>query len=143
MKNIKQTALVPYSAEKVFKVVNDVEAYPSFLPWCSGSEVLSNSLTEIVARLDISGAGVTKSFTTRNRVSPFERIDLTLLKGPFKKLEGFWKFTTIPDLGCKVEVDLSFEFEASFLELPFSRVFDKSASKLVDAFCIRLDQQNG
>ena len=142
MKTFLQTALVPYSAEQVFGVVNDVESYPCFLPWCSGSEILSRSSTEIVARLDISGAGVKTSFTTRNLVAPFERIEMSLLKGPFSELEGCWKFKPIPDLGCKVEMELSVELGASVLELPFSKTFDKSAKKLVDAFCLRLEQQN-
>ena len=103
---------------------------------------MSRSSTEIVARLDISGAGVKTSFTTRNLVAPFERIEMSLLEGPFSELEGCWKFKPIPDLGCKVEMELSFELGASFLELPFSKTFDKSAKKLVDAFCLRLEQQN-
>ena len=142
MRNIRQTALVPFSAESVFEVVNDIDSYPCFLPWCSGSMVLSRSSTEIVARLDISAAGIKQSFTTINRVVPFERIELSLLRGPFSKLDGCWKFTTISNLGCKVELALSFDLGTSFLETPLSRMFDKSAEKLVDAFCARVEQKN-
>ena len=142
MRTVLQSVLVPHSAEKVFEVVNDIESYPSFLPWCYGSEILSHSLTEIVARLDISGAGVKRSFTTRNRIVPFERIEVSLVQGPFAELEGCWKFKSIPDLGCKVEMELSFDLGSSILEFPFSKTFDNSVKKLVDAFCIRLEQQN-
>ena len=143
MRSIDRSALVPYSAEIVFDVVNDVESYPSFLPWCSGSEVLCRSPHEVVARLYISGAGMQKSFTTRNRLYSPVRIDLALVEGPFKGLDGSWLFTPVSDLGCKIEMSLTFELDSSLLNAAFAKVFNPAADKLVDAFCGRVEQLHG
>lgn len=143
MRRIDRSALVPYSAKIVFDVVNDVESYPSFLPWCSGSEVLCRSSYEVVARLYVSGVGMEKSFTTRNRLYSPDRIDLDLVEGPFKDLDGSWCFTPISDLGCKIEMSLIFEFDSSLLNAAFMKVFNPAADKLVDAFCARVEQLHG
>ena len=143
MRRIDRSALVPYSAKIVFDVVNDVESYPSFLPWCSGSEVLCRSSYEVVARLYVSGVGMEKSFTTRNRLYSPDRIDLDLVEGPFKDLDGSWCFTPISDLGCKIEMSLIFEFDSSLLNAAFAKVFIPAADKLVDAFCGRVEQLHG
>jgi ribosome-associated toxin RatA of RatAB toxin-antitoxin module len=127
----------------MYAVVNDVAAYPAFLPWCVGSEILSETDSEIVARLDLSSAGIRKSFTTRNRLFPPDRITLELVEGPFSKLTGSWRFTQLGDAGCKTEMVLEFDFAHRLLDVAFARVFQASADKLVDAFCRRADQLYG
>ena len=143
MRSIERSALVPYPAEIVFDVVNDVESYPAFLPWCSDSAVLIRSPTEVVARLDVSSTGMKKSFTTRNQLYPSERIQLSMVEGPFTELEGYWHFTRINDSGCKIEMALTFEFDSSLLNAAFSKVFKVAADKLVDSFCTRVEQLHG
>ncbi|HAK50763.1 MAG TPA: ubiquinone-binding protein [Gammaproteobacteria bacterium] len=143
MRRIERSALVPYSAEIVFDVVNDVESYPAFLPWCSNSEILSRSPTEVVVRLDVSSIGMKKSFTTKNQLYPSERIELSLVEGPFTELEGYWRFTPINDSGCKIEMALTFEFDSSLLNAAFTKVFKVAADKLVDSFCARVELLHG
>lgn len=140
---IERSALVPYSDEVVFSVVNDVESYPKFLPWCRGCEVISRDSTEIVARLDLAGAGVSQSFTTRNLLCPPKSIHLSLVDGPFAQLEGEWHFTRLDAAACKIEMTLSFSVDNSVLSLAVGKVFEAAADKMVDAFCSRVDVLHG
>jgi len=140
---IERSALMPYSDEVVFSVVNDVESYPKFLPWCRGSEVLSRGPTEIVARLNLAGAGVSQSFTTRNLLCPPRSIHLSLVEGPFAQLEGEWRFTHLDAEACKIEMKLSFSVDNSVLNLAVGKVFETAANKMVDLFCTRVDELYG
>lgn len=134
---INKSALVPYTPNQMFMLVDDIEAYPDFLPWCSGSKVLTRSDCEVTANLEISHSGFQKAFTTRNVNEQNNRIKMYLVEGPFKKLEGVWQFQALGDQGCKVILDLEFEFTNRLLGMSFGPLFGQIAGNLVDAFTLR------
>ncbi len=137
MSSISRNALVPYSAEEMFALVDDIGAYQSFLPWCSESVVLSREGDEVRGRLSLSKSGIEKSFTTCNRAQKNKMIEMRLEEGPFHHLEGFWRFDALAEDACKISLDLEFEFSNKLLGLTFGPVFNQIASTLVDAFCKR------
>lgn len=120
-------------------LVDDVEAYAEFLPWCSGSTVLTRTEMEVTASLEISHSGFQKAFTTRNVYETDTRIYMHLVEGPFKKLEGVWQFHALGDEGCKIMLDLEFEFSNRLLSMSFGPLFGQIAGNLVDAFTQRAD----
>ena len=134
MTDIHKSALVPYSAEQMFDLVNDINAYASFLPWCRSSTVLSAKDNVIEASLEIAHGVLHKTFTTRNTLTAKEKIQMNLLEGPFKQLEGVWRFEALEDQACKVILDLSFEFTNRFVGMTMGPVFSAIANSLVDAF---------
>lgn len=121
----------------MFELVNSIEEYPRFLPWCSKSTILSRNNEQIDAELEISWKGIHKSFSTRNKLSPYHAMEMSLITGPLKHMLGKWKFIPLNDDGCKVELDLEFEFAGGFLDMFFQPVFQSIANSLVDAFCQR------
>lgn len=137
MPQISRTALVPYSAEQMYQLVNDVKSYPQFLPGCSGSRVLDQSAEQMMAAVDVSKAGISKTFTTRNILVSNQSIIMQLVDGPFRKLMGGWKFTPIGDEACRIEFQLDFEFTNKLIELAFGRVFKELAGNMVQAFTLR------
>jgi ribosome-associated toxin RatA of RatAB toxin-antitoxin module len=134
---VKKTALVGYSPKQMFELVNLIEDYPLFLPWCRESHIITQQEHQVEASLDIAWAGMHKSFTTRNVLYPFHKIEIQLINGPFKHLHGNWVFTAMGSHGCKVELDLEFEFAGHFLDTLFQSIFHKMANELVDLFCKR------
>ncbi|ELY4576212.1 type II toxin-antitoxin system RatA family toxin [Cronobacter turicensis] len=137
MPQISRTALVPYSAEQMYKLVNDVKSYPEFLPGCVGSRVLESSPSQMTAAVEVSKAGISKTFTTRNTLISNQSILMHLVDGPFKKLMGGWKFTPLTEDACQIEFNLDFEFTNKLIELAFGRVFKELASSMVQAFSQR------
>ncbi|MDU5501931.1 MAG: type II toxin-antitoxin system RatA family toxin [Enterobacter sp.] len=125
MPQISRTALVPYSAEQMYQLVNDVQSYPEFIPGCTGS------------RVDVSKAGISKTFTTRNTLTNNQSILMHLVDGPFKTLMGGWKFTPLSADACRIEFHLDFEFTNKLIELAFGRIFKELASNMVQAFTTR------
>lgn len=121
----------------MFELVNSIEDYPRFLPWCSSSKVIERTDSEVVASLEVNWKGVHKSFTTRNRLHSFERIEMGLIKGPLKTMDGVWNFISIEEQACKVTLDLDFEFTGGFIDKIFQPVFQHIANTLVEAFCKR------
>jgi coenzyme Q-binding protein COQ10 len=137
MNTLKRHALVPYSARQMYELVNGIEDYPRFLPWCGRSRVISRTEQEVVAELEIAWKGMHKSFTTRNILHPFGRMEIELVNGPLKKMDGIWQFQALQEKACKVILDLEFEFAGSFIDRLFEPVFQHIANTLVDAFCKR------
>ena len=135
MKNIRKTAIVAYSAEKMYNLVKDIEKYPEFLPWCSDILVqpLDTENTEL-ATLFIEFHGFKQSFTTKNHNSPFESITMTLEKGPFRQLDGKWTFTTLPGGRSRVDLELNYEFSNGLFEKMLAPIFDMVSITLVDSF---------
>lgn len=133
---IKRYSLLPYSPRQMYELVNNIEDYPRFLPWCRAAKILSKNEKEIVASLELVWSGIHKSFTTRNILTTNERIDIKLVQGPFRHLEGIWNFIPMAD-GCKVELELEFELTGHFLDMFFQPVFQKIANSLVDLFTKR------
>lgn len=134
---------MPYTAAQMFNLVNDIEAYPAFLPWCRSAEVLGQSETEIKGRLVLSKGGMEKSFTTRNLLTPSSQMVMELVDGPFKHLKGVWSFQEIDGQECQVELDLQFEFSNKLITIMFGPAFQQAASVLVESFVERADEVYG
>ena len=134
---VKKTALVPHSAKEIYALVNDVESYPDFLPWCKSTRLLSRTEHEVCGELEVSRIGISQKFSTCNRLHPFDRIDIRLLEGPFKHLHGSWGFQPLSDSGCKVLLELEFEFSGKLINKAFGVLFNQIANTMVDAFCKR------
>lgn len=143
MNSLKRSAIVPYSVRQMFELVNSVEEYPRFLQWCESSKIISQTDEEIVASLEITWKGVHKSFTTRNILTPYHRIDINLVNGPLKHMEGVWDFQALDENGCKVVLDLEFEFAGGFIDKLFQPVFQHIANTFVEAFCKRANELYG
>ena len=131
---INKFALVPYTPAQMYALVDDIEAYPEFLPWCKSTRVLSRTEDEVRATIELSKGGVEKAFTTCNRNQKNKMIQIRLMEGPFKQLEGFWRFDVLGDDGCKVSLDLEFEFASRMLGMVIGPVFSQIANSLVDSF---------
>jgi len=140
MPTIERSALVPYSAQQMYQLVNDVESYSEFLPWCGGSSVLEESESEMTARVDISKGPIQQHFVTRNELTDGEEIKLSLIEGPFKDLQGHWQFAAIGESGCRVTFNTRFSFRNALMEKTLGPVFNEICSRLVDAFVSRARQ---
>lgn len=134
MTSINKFALVPYSPAQMFTLVEDIESYAEFLPWCKSARVLSRTGDEVRATLELSKGGVEKAFTTCNRIQKNKMIEIRLVEGPFKQLQGYWRFDALGDDGCKVSLDLEFEFASRMLGMVVGPVFNQVANSLVDSF---------
>jgi ribosome-associated toxin RatA of RatAB toxin-antitoxin module len=137
MRQVDRSALVPYSPAQMFALVQDIEGYPQFVPWVSAAQVLSRTDTEVIGQLEMERAGLKEKFTTRNTLMPPNRMDLRLVDGPFKLLEGRWSFDPIADKGSRIGLTIRFEFANAMLSLMLSKSFEKSCAQLVDAFVDR------
>jgi ribosome-associated toxin RatA of RatAB toxin-antitoxin module len=131
---------VAESAERMFALINDVESYPQFVPWCTAARVDSRSEREVVATLSIKRGPLALDFTTRNVLSPAERIDMQLERGPFRRLGGGWVLVPLGDRGCRIELALQFEFANRVSAALFEPLFEQTAASLVDAFVRRARQ---
>ncbi len=128
------------STSQLYELVNDVESYPKFLPWCPKAEVLVRGDNEVTARLTLARAGLQTSFTTRNVLQPGERIDMHLQDGPFKKLHGTWTFTEEED-GCIVALNMDFQVSGPLRLLGFSRAFAEACDRMVHAFVVEAERR--
>ncbi len=137
MRKVRRAALVPHSAQEMFELVDNVEAYPEFLPWCDNARVERRDADTVVATLELHKGAVSKHFTTRNTLKRYEAIDMTLVDGPFRRLDGGWRFQDIGDDGCEVSLELEFEFDNRIVDLVFGRFFEDTLKALVNAFTTR------
>ncbi len=137
MQQVTRSALVMFSADQMFNLVNDVASYPDFLPGCSGSRVLEATNSAMVASVDVTKAGISKTFTTANTLVHGSEILMELVDGPFKMLKGVWSFIPLDDQACKVELKLEFEFSSKMIELAFGKIFHDVTSNMVNAFTKR------
>ena len=137
MAEVKQTVLVPYSAARMFELVDRVEQYPQFLPWCGGSELIYRRPDALRATIHVDFKGIRQQFTTENSREPPHAMGIRLVEGPFQALDGWWRFTDLGDAGCKVEFQLRWEFASRVLEALVGPVFKHIAHSMVDAFVRR------
>ncbi len=138
MTTITRSSLVVFTPDQMFDLVNDVEAYPSFLPWCRNSKILTKSDTVITASLDLAKGGIHHVFSTQNTLIPGESIDIALIDGPFQHLEGHWQFAMIGEnQGCRIQLDMDFEFSNRIISMALGPIFTQISGSLVDAFCKR------
>jgi len=137
VKKVSKHALVPFSASQMYALVNDIESYADFLPWCDKSIVLDKTEQEIKASLNIAYGSLNKSFTTLNTLTPETKIEMQLVEGPFEKLHGEWLFTQLGEDGCKISLNLEFEFKNKLISMTMGSVFSQIANTLVDSFSER------
>lgn len=137
---VEKMVLVPYSAEQMFALVDDVEKYPQFLPWCGGASVQPHQGETVHATVHINYHHIKHSFTTENTRTAPERIDMTLKDGPFKHLDGSWHFIPLSDSACKIQLKLHYEFSGKLLEKALGPVFHLITNNFVDAFVHRAEQ---
>ena len=137
MTTISRSALLPYSAEQVFELINDVASYPRFMDGCVGAEVLSESETAMVARLDLARGGVRQSFTTSNTLLRPSEIKLELVDGPFDNFTGRWNVLALNEQACKVSLFLSFTLSSAVLGAAAKQLFNSAANSMVDAMVKR------
>lgn len=134
---VKKSALVKYSAQQMFDLVNDIESYPEFLPWCSGSRIIKREDDVVEAELIISKGGFRKAFSTRNKLDWGGRITVSLLDGPFSYLEGVWNFMPLREDASKISLDLEFEMPGKLASLAFGTVFNQICNTMVASFTQR------
>lgn len=139
MAEIEKTVLVPYSAERMFHLVDDVAKYPEFLPWCGGTTVIHLSESVTHATVNINYHHVKHSFSTENKRTPPVLIEMTLLNGPFEHLDGHWRFIPLSDDACKIEFRLHYTFSHKILEKLVGPVFHMIANSFVESFIERAD----
>jgi ribosome-associated toxin RatA of RatAB toxin-antitoxin module len=137
---VEKTVLIPYSAEQMFKLVDGVEAYPEFLPWCGGASVDKLEGNIIHATVHIDYHHIKQSFTTQNSRTTPRCIKITLVNGPFRQLDGEWLFIALTPSACKIEFRLRYEFSSKFLETMVGPVFHYIANSFVDAFIHRAEK---
>ncbi len=140
MRQIERSALIAFSDQQMFTLVNDIEAYPKYMSGCVGSEVLQRTDDEVVARLDLSKMGMSYSFTTRNHLDAPKTMDMQLVEGPFKELKGLWSFDALSPSACKVSLCLEFTFSNSLVAKAAEKWFESVANELVDGLCRRARQ---
>lgn len=140
---IDRSALVWHSAERMFALVNDIPAYPSFLPWCSAAEVHEVSPSQVLASIEVAKGGIRHRFTTRNLIVAPREINIELVDGPFRILQGRWLFEPLDVNASKVILELDFEFSGPLARMAFGSIFSQAANSLVDAFCARADAVYG
>jgi len=136
---VHKSVLLGYSAEQMFALVDDIEDYPKFLPWCGGTEVRERQGDKVVATLKINYHGVKQTFSTENVHIRPTSITMTLLEGPFKHLHGTWTFKALRADACKIDFELHYEFSSRVLEQVIGPVFNMIANSFVDSFCKRAE----
>lgn len=140
MNKVEKTVLVMHSAEQMYTLVDAVEDYPKFLPWCGGVDLLERTETSTSATLHINYHGIKQKFTTQNMKIFPHSMDIELKNGPFKHLDGSWRFIELRENACKIEFSLNYEFASGFLEKLISPVFNHIATTFVDGFVARADK---
>jgi ribosome-associated toxin RatA of RatAB toxin-antitoxin module len=140
---ITRSALVAYRPQELFALVNDVESYPQYLPYCVEARVLARADDEVMARIAFSRLGITRGVTTRNRLAAPHRLDIELVEGPFAKLAGSWHFQPLGDVGSKVVFEVDYEVDTQVAQLVAGMAIGEAAGLAVDAFQKRAAQLYG
>lgn len=143
MRKVSRSALVPFSAEQMYVLVEDVESYPEFLPWCGGAELHWRDGDVLEGSVEMHIAGLRRRFRTRNRMREFDAIDMELVEGPFSHLNGGWQFKALDHLGCKVSLEVEFEVKNRATNRLLARYFEDICNSLVDAFVRRAGDMYG
>jgi ribosome-associated toxin RatA of RatAB toxin-antitoxin module len=140
---VHKSVLVGYSAEQMFALVDRVEDYPKFLPWCGTVNVKRQADNKLLATIQINYHGIKQTFTTENTNVPPVSMQMKLVDGPFKHLDGTWIFRSLRSDACKIEFDLHYEFSSKLLEKVIGPVFGKIADSFVDSFCQQAEKVYG
>jgi ribosome-associated toxin RatA of RatAB toxin-antitoxin module len=134
---VHRSALVEYSAEDMFDLIEAAEHYPDFLPWCAGATILSRDDSLVVANIAVAWHGLKFQFTTRNPKRRPEWLAVRLERGPFRRFDGDWKLQSLAPAACKVEFALRYEFDGAIARKAAGAVFERIAGTFVDAFVNR------
>jgi ribosome-associated toxin RatA of RatAB toxin-antitoxin module len=143
MKRIRRSAIVEHAAAELYALVDDIESYPQFLPWCVAARVDDRTPATTRATLTVGVKGVRQSFTTRNDNRAGEAIDMRLVEGPFRSFSAAWRFSPLSAGACKIDFSLEYEFSSRILARLLEPLFDRIADTMVDAFARRADQLHG
>jgi len=140
MAQVQKTVLIHHSASRMFALVDDVKKYPEFLPWCGGVDLIKQDDTSTIATLHIAYHSLHQKFTTENHKTSPHLMEIQLKDGPFKHLEGIWRFIALNEEACKIEFMLNYEFANGFLDKLISPVFSHITNTFVDSFVARADK---
>jgi ribosome-associated toxin RatA of RatAB toxin-antitoxin module len=143
MHQISKSAIVAYSCEQMYQLVNQINDYPQFLNWCSSTDILNQTEQEITASVSINKSAFRQTFTTLNTLTPNARIDMQLKDGPFKQLNGAWIFTPLNDNACKISLELEFSFASKLVDMAIAPIFTLISNTQLDAFVERAKQIYG
>jgi len=137
MHHISKSAIVPYTPQQMFELVNNIDDYSQFLNWCDSSSILNQSDNQITASVQINQGGLKQSFSTLNTLTPYTSIEMQLLDGPFDELSGEWRFETLGENASKVHLTLQFKFKSMLIDMALSPIFKSIANSQLDAFVAR------
>lgn len=140
MREVRRSALLPYTAVQIYGLVADVERYPEFLPWCTSARILADEGEFVTVKLGLARGIARGSFTTRNRLLPERAVEMSLVDGPFSLLEGRWEFTPIQQAGTRADLQVRFETQSVLGGLVLGPAFQEICNQLVDAFGRRAHQ---
>ncbi|MDE0743170.1 MAG: type II toxin-antitoxin system RatA family toxin [Woeseiaceae bacterium] len=140
MRQVKRSAYISYTSEQMFLLVDDVDSYANFLPWCKGTQIHERSDKNLSATIELSKGGVSTKFTTLNTMNQFKSIDLFLQDGPFDYFEGGWRFDDLGSNGSKIQFELKFKFRSSILDMSLGPFFESICDDLVNAFVLRAQE---
>ena len=143
MNEINRSALLPYSSQHVYQLINDIEAYPGYMDGCVGAQVIAVDEDFMEARLDLSRGGINYSFITRNRLVPGTSVTMQLVEGPFSHFEGRWQLVALSDSACKVSLSLRFALDSKVLGAAARLMFNSMADNLVNAMVARAKKVYG
>ena len=142
MHNIHKLAIVLHPAQKMFQLVDSVENYPQFLPWCGSTQIIERDNDKTIASIEINYKGIRQTFTTENTKKQNQEMIIKLIDGPFKSLSGEWMFKNLDKDSCQIELKLEYEFSNVILEKLISPVFNMIANTFIDEFIKEADRNN-
>ena len=137
MKSIERSAIVPFSVEQMYELVNDVESYPDFVKGCQAATILEQEGDCMVAKLQLVGKGLRQALTTRNQLIPNQEIAMRMVEGPFKHFEGRWRFEPLGEQGCRVSFKLDYAFANTLLNMAAGKAMNHLANGQVEAMVAR------
>ena len=143
MSRLQQELVVPYRVELMYQLVNAIEAYPEFLPWCNGATMHYCSEELVKATIYVAKGPIKYSFTTENNLQKNELININYVQGPFKYLQGCWHFTQLTGNNSKVSLELDYKFSNKLIELAVAPIFNAMHNNLIDCFYQRARQVYG
>lgn len=143
MGTVTKSANVPYTAEQMYALVNDIESYPEFLPWCTDTKVFNRKRESLTATVLLSAGKIKQEFSTENMMLEGKQINVSLVSGPFKNLTGYWKFQNTTENFCYIELRMDFEFKSKILKLTLNVMFNKFMNSLVESFTKRAEKMYG
>jgi ribosome-associated toxin RatA of RatAB toxin-antitoxin module len=137
LESISKFAVVPFTCEQMYELVNDVESYPVFLPWCSGGVVHVHETNYMKASVSLAVGGIKQTFTTEGALQPGRRIEVQLVSGPFKRLYGYWTFEPAGEGMCRISFQMNFEYKNKIIKLALNKIFQRIGDSLVSSFIER------